>query len=159
MKCYKFILLILMQLVISCSNKHNDKPESLDNDGAIHLNQQEESTVTLSDKIILEGDTSAYRSLFIAFLDYRYHEEFLFYAMVMANKYNYPQAYFDVYDFLTNIYLKDVENIDHTTANISTFYLLEAYKKGHHQATDIVKEYSIKYNERTNREQLIRIFK
>jgi hypothetical protein len=43
-----------------------------------------------------KGDTNAYIELDIAYLDMK-HGEFLKFAKVMADKYDYTQAYFDVY--------------------------------------------------------------
>jgi hypothetical protein len=50
-------------------------------------------------RAIDRGDTSAYYSLRVAYLDYR-AMDFLPIALVMANKNNYPSAYYDVYSTL-----------------------------------------------------------
>jgi hypothetical protein len=77
--------------------------------------------------VLLKGDKKAFDELMIAYFNEQYTGEYLFYALFMANKYNYPQAYFDVYQELENlespygrsIYEKDTRG-----------FMLEYLKKG-----------------------------
>ncbi|MFV0531174.1 MAG: hypothetical protein ACK5MD_07015 [Flavobacteriales bacterium] len=61
----------------------------------------------------------------------------------MANKFDYPQAYFDVYSCLVNVFYSDITKIDESTATLAITYLENAAKKGHEQAQEMVKEFSI----------------
>jgi hypothetical protein len=122
------------------------------------INQFSTNENELKKAILFNGDIDAYNSLSIAYLDYSFQEEFLLYAMIMANKYKYPQAYFDVFTCLTDIYFADISKIDEETANLAIEYLLKAYNKGHHQAKDMVEEFSI-VNNQNNIQQVERIFK
>jgi hypothetical protein len=76
----------------------------------------------------------------------------------MSNKFDYPQAYYDVFTCLTDVYLSDLHQIDDKTASMAIDYLLKANERGHQQAKEIVTEYKIKRNE-NSKQQIQRIFK
>jgi hypothetical protein len=78
--------------------------------------------------------------------------------MVMCNKYGYAQGCYDTFYLSKNMY-SNIEEIDADTANVAVRYLLKAYRKNHKQAVHAVDKYSIKYDEATNREQLIRMYR
>jgi hypothetical protein len=115
--------------------------------------------VTDKDKLLVieKGDQRAYDHLRYAYLHDPIHDEFLYYAMVMANKYGDAQGCYDTFSILLTM-RKKIEAIDSDTANVAMMYLLMAYRKRHHQAVDAVEEHSVVYDEATNREQLIRIY-
>jgi hypothetical protein len=149
----KIVLLALGIMILSSCHNNADKKKAIDQ------NLEQNHFTEWKTLVINEGDTIAYQSLTIEYLDYPFPEEFLYYAFIMANKYNYLQAYFDVYTCLTDIYNSNIEKIDNATANLAIEYLLKAYQKGHHQAKDIVESYSIVYDINKNKEEIIRIFR
>ncbi|MDH5718860.1 MAG: hypothetical protein OEZ22_14635 [Spirochaetia bacterium] len=126
---------------------------------AISINQNYYVTAKHKDLIIEKGDIDAYKKLDIAYLEEPFQGEFLYYAMIMANKYDHPQAYYDVYLLLVDIYRKNINDIDENTANLAIEYLLKAYNKNHHQARGEVEDYSIRYDKKTNRKQIIKMYK
>lgn len=94
--------------------------------------------------VLEKGDTNAYEELHIAYLDYK-HGEFLKFAKVMADKYDYTQAYFDVYFQILKSTQREgtTLSLDSCTLeekNLSIKYLKMAEKKGHHQAKEEIKE-------------------
>lgn len=105
-----------------------------------------------------KGDTNAYEELRVAYLDETFNEEFLIYAMVMANKYDYPQAYWDVFDHLRLMYWSDINQIDEQTATLAIDYLLKASKRGHHQAREEVEEHNVT-RKKNNKQQIVAISK
>jgi hypothetical protein len=107
------------------------------------INQPTRSLSTLKQLVLTKGDEDAYYELSMAYLDFEYPEEFLMYAMFMANRYNHAQAYFDVYNCLENIYYSDITKIDEETARLAIDYLIKASEKEHEQAQEMVKEYSV----------------
>lgn len=121
------------------------------------MNQPLRSLKTLKEMVLNNGDTDAYYELSIAYLNLPYQEEFLLYAMIMANKYDYPQAYFDVFDCFVLSFWPDISKIDEQSANLAIEYLIKAHDRGHHQATEIVHQFSIKKNE-SSKKQIYRIF-
>ena len=98
----------------------------------------------LEQLILQKGDASAYYELSIQYLDYGY-ERFLPFALIMANKYNYPQAYFDVYSCLTDLYGcymdEELYLLDETTQKMAIEYLQEGSLKGHSQSRETLGEY------------------
>ena len=104
------------------------------------MNSADCSLKELEQLVIEKGDTSAYQEMSIQYLDLR-KQEFLFYALVMANKYDYPQAFFDVFDCLT--YLDNYDLMDEKTAALAIKYLILAANMGHEQAQEMISEYDI----------------
>ena len=90
----------------------------------IPMNDSERSDSELEKLVIEKGDTSAYYELFVNYLDYP-SERFLPYALIMANKYNYPQAYFDVYDRLWHLY-DSPDSLDNTSKKMAIEYLVKS---------------------------------
>ena len=124
-------------------------------DDAISMNQHK---LTIEDKrlVVEKGDKRAYNELRIAYLEYPIEDEFLYYAMVMCNKYDDAQACDDIFTWLLLMH-KNINDIDSVTANVAVMYLLKAYRKNNDQAVFVVERHSIVYDEATNREQLIRM--
>ena len=76
---------------------------------------------TLKKLVKEKGDIDAYDELSLAELP---EGEFFLYALYMANKYNYPLAYYDVYYSLVEFCGE--KNVDENTLNLALYYL----KKG-----------------------------
>lgn len=155
MKRLALALPIALFAFINCDMK---KSESNPNEIVRSMNQPTVSESELKKAVLYDGSTSAYDELSVSYLDHNFQEEFLFYAMIMANKYDYPQAYFDVYFYLTQTFSRDIKSIDERSAKLAIEYLLKSYEKGHHQAKDIVEEYSVTSSE-NSKQQIERIFK
>src|SRR5688572_29684196 len=62
--------------------------------------------VTIEDKklVVDKGDKRAYDQLRLAYLEYPIEDEFLYYAMVMANKYGDAQACYDTFSLLLTMH-------------------------------------------------------
>lgn len=111
----------------------------LKKDKGVPMNYREIPDSVLEKLVIEKGDTSAYYDLFVSYLDYS-PEKFLPYALIMANKYNYPQAYYDVYDRLWYLY-GNPDSLDVATKKFALEYLEKAAQKGHAQARQTLEEY------------------
>jgi hypothetical protein len=88
------------------------------------------------------GNIDSYNELRIVYLDFP-TEDFLFPAMLMANKYDYPRAYLDVFNALLYGYVGDVEDfdkMDKKTQKLALEYLMTAKKKGVKEADEIYKQ-------------------
>lgn len=147
--------MLIFLFIIGC-NINDEKPEKKQTDFPMNLHYLNLEQKKVS--ILNSGDIDAYESVSAAYLDYASNEEFLIYALTMANKYEYPQAYFDVYICLTDVYLTDITKMDKRTSDMSIEYLILASKKGHQQAKEIVEKYEIEYS-KNNILQLEKIFK
>ena len=136
-----FIILISTIALLCFSCTYPDEPSYPMNDSPKTISQ-------LKQEIIETGDTSAYYDLIIQLMEYKSGDDDLLpYALIMANKYNYTQAYFDVFDCLTAKYSSDIGQIDSLTAQLAIKYLLIASEKRHWQASEIVESHSIVENQ------------
>lgn len=148
-------LIIISSLFIGCTIDNNKKPIG---ETKKTIDHQITNQSTLKNEVLFSGDIEAYQLLKTEYLNYAFYEEILLYAMIMANKHDYPQAYFDVFTCLTDIYLSDLNQIDEITASIAIEYLIKAADKGHHQAKEMVEEYKIT-TQGNSKQQIERIFK
>ena len=134
----KFILISLsLLLAYSCNNLENE-------DKVRAMNDPSRPMIELESLVLEKGDTNAYYELDIAYLDYE-HGEFFKFAKVMADKYDYTQAYFDVYSQT----LKSTQREETTLSldsctleerNLAIKYLKMAERKGHHQAKEEIQQ-------------------
>jgi len=131
-----FVMVSFAIISLSCKTHNQEKNCS--------INSVEKTISELKKQVIECGDSCAYDDLKIQLMDFNYgSEELLPYAMVMANKYDYAQAYYDVFDCLTIPYWSDFSRIDPKTAELAVSYLLVAAEKGDEQASEIVESFSI----------------
>jgi hypothetical protein len=62
-------------------------------------------------------------------------EPFLYPAIIMANKYDNPNAYYHVYRVLNSLRnSENLDSLDHRTKNLALHYLVLAYEKGQESA-------------------------
>lgn len=111
-----YILSLIAICFFSCKQK-TEKPIEV-----ITMNHTR-SIDTLKELVLSKGDTIAYNELHTAFMNEKYLEEYLLYSIIMANKYNYPPAYYQVYDCLTSIYEHHSIEIDEKTKALAITYL------------------------------------
>jgi len=90
--------------------------------------------------VLSKGDTIAYKELRIAYLNVDYYEEeFLLYSIIMADKYNFPKAYYYVYKCLTSIFEFHHYNgkMDEKTKDLALKYLKEGVKLRDGESTHV----------------------
>lgn len=126
---------ILILLGYSCNNSRNE-------DRGKSMNEPSRPMSELEYLVVEKGDTNAYEELDIAYLDYE-HGKFFKFAKVMADKYDYTQAYYDVYlQTLKSTQRKgttlSLDSCSVEERNLAIKYLKMAEKKGHHQAKDAI---------------------
>lgn len=91
---------------------------------------------------VRKGDTNAYNQL--AHINLTHPEDQLFWALLMAHKYDYNLAYFDVFSCLLDANLcqgYSMDKVDAKSRKMALDYLLIAAKKGHKQSKEIIKDY------------------
>ncbi|MBZ4037618.1 hypothetical protein K6T82_22845 [Flavobacterium sp. 17A] len=118
----KWSLVILIFVLISCNKKNNDPIITDDNSASYFRRKLENKKLmdSLNDLVLSKGDTLAYNELkAIHYIGEQKFTGFLYYAMIMSNKYNYKVASFDVYDILTI----DKKFLDEKTKKIAEEYL------------------------------------
>lgn len=101
-------------------------------------------TDSLMDKILYKGDTLAYRELSMIYGLSGHRSDYIRVSILMANKFKYKQAYYDVYTTLyrLNSYLngekeetkESLNGLDKETRLFAFEYLKKAANKGHIKA-------------------------
>ncbi len=104
---YAHLAIISIALLIGCKSS-----SSYDNVKVVHdtvyqrIYERRMLSGTNKDSLVFRvmsyNDTLAYTALLSLFLEYRNENEFLPYALHMANSKNFPEACFEVYFILTN---------------------------------------------------------
>lgn len=97
------------------------------------------------DKAILHGDTLAYIRSYKTYTINGRDKEFLYYAIVMAEKHNYKRAYYDVSRILS-LKPTDSEYKHNYSSTFGTYSFLKSYEMGDEFAKDDVKDFYIKTN-------------
>ncbi|WP_394775761.1 hypothetical protein [Flavobacterium sp.] len=148
MKMKISILIILSLFFFSCKD-NREKKIILKNESStlsLYLDyfNDKNKVDSLMDKIVNKGDTIAYRDLSMIYALSGHRSDYLRVSLIMANKYQYAQAYYDVYNdfYRTNNYIignkeetiEDLNVLDKETRNLAFKYLEKAASKGHTKA-------------------------
>jgi hypothetical protein len=110
--CKKIISSIIFAVLLSCVEHPTNSIED---------NRYKELLIWA----IEEGDSSAYSEVSGDFFLAHRSKDFLYYALIMANKYDNAQAHYDVYNILTN---NGIATLDTTTSNLALYHL-KKYKE------------------------------
>ena len=140
MNSIKIVWVILFILIGSCQiDKNNNKPQSQQEKS---INQAHRDVTDIKSEVRL-GNIESYKELKIVYLDYS-SESFLFWALLMANKYDYSTAYLDVFYCLLDSYvggdLYKLKEMDERTKKMALEYLNIASDKGVKEATEILNQ-------------------
>jgi hypothetical protein len=127
MKQIKISLSLLLLLIIVACKKENNDEEIIKSENSASYFQKKLNNIVLMDslskRVTEYGDTKAYFEIQSIYnIAEQKNTSALYYALIMANKYNYNQAYYDVYEILNST------NADNKTKEIANEYL-KKYKK------------------------------
>lgn len=104
----------------------------------IHQYDQVKHIPEIRERIIKDGDTMAYRHFVDSCqsISLRPYSHYLFFSIVMANKYNYVPANYDIYMALHDVFLynKKLGKMDKKTRAMSMFYLKRGAYNGFQSA-------------------------
>lgn len=118
---YSYIIIVLLCVILnSCSKKKSRVvyPE---------INDLEQ--IELTDRAISLNDQNAYLKLAEYYGIWGMLEKMLLTSIEMANKNNYPQAYYDVYWILTHSEgYNGIDKLDTKTKYLALYYLLKSYE-------------------------------
>ena len=85
-------LIFISFSILSCQRTENKSKN-------YSINQASRPILELKNLVIDKGDSTAYYELYYDFVDKdEQNKELLYYAYIMAFKYNYPKAYMDVFN-------------------------------------------------------------
>ncbi|MDP5199874.1 hypothetical protein [Flavobacterium sp. DG2-3] len=121
----KWNIIIFIFLLISCNKKNEDVAVTSDNSGSYFRRKLDDKKLmdSLNYLVLNKGDTLAYNELKgIHYIGEQKFSGFLYYALIMSNKYNYKRASFDVYDIL----MIDKEFLDEKTKKMAEEYLMKS---------------------------------
>ena len=135
MRQASFIFLLI--LLLGCTNKTTPEKEKKNIDSEVWVcGNQTSRPVEELERLVLEGNTDAYDELYIAYMDIG-EVRLLPYALLMANKYDYTNAYYDVYCCLAFLYWDNcvetecfLDSLDIQTRTMALEYLKKAADKG-----------------------------
>jgi hypothetical protein len=86
----------------------------------------------LEQNAIVDGDRIAYDEVFSKYLMDARASEILYISMVMANKWNYPKAYYDTYCILSTECLgSTISKINDKNRELAIFFLLRSSELGY----------------------------
>ncbi|MFR0677967.1 hypothetical protein [Dysgonomonas mossii] len=94
------------------------------------LIKDEKTLRSLIDKALNENDEFAYSEVRAHYFSEERLQDFCYYAIKMANKYDYPDAYYDVFVTLTLTENKPIDSLDNKTKCLALYYLLKAKELG-----------------------------
>ena len=129
--------------VFSCVKKDNnnnesDQMESLTPTDYIHNEFNNKKLMdSLITKFIKYGDTLAYKKARNIYFISDEKTSFIFYSLIMSNKYGFKSSYYDIYYILTT---SDKNSLDNKTSKMADYYLLKAYEKGSQDAKKVVEK-------------------
>jgi len=148
MKHFKiiFLFLLLFSLLFLLLFFHNNKlEENMASDINLTSSINSEESFRELEELrelrlsVKKGDVEAYKKLGLYFFkspDPNCYIQFLPYALLMANKYDYTMAYYDVFDCLTSLYWSSfntsisLDSLDEQTREMALEYLKKAADKG-----------------------------
>ncbi len=129
------VLIVTLLLFWNCSkNKQTSEVVSISG-------RSEEVKEKLRKLVFIDGDIKAYEELDIAYVDHP-SGEFLPYAFLMAHKYNYPKAYYDVFENLLKLdgcsIDYDLTCLDKETKSLALKYFKTAINTGDPSASYVL---------------------
>lgn len=147
MKIY-FILIVITFL--SCSEEKPKELTSTVDTNFIYksMNTRSRTDNELEAAVLNNGDIDAYKDLKVALLEYPLNEGEIkgeFFAKIMADKYHYPQAYRDVFQYIATCNDSTLDCLSKIKKDSAIYYLKTAIKMGDSSAIELAKEYNIKY--------------
>ncbi|MCW8309703.1 hypothetical protein K7A41_00515 [Sphingobacterium sp. InxBP1] len=131
----KLVLLVFLSLIMITGCNHTSVKQNKLSDAQyisdeILSKQQVDSLWRMA---INDGDFTAYNKISNYYLQRLKNYELYYYALIMANKHQCPEAYEQLYFILTSPAIVDGVNMvsnDSLTRNQAMFYLLKAYELG-----------------------------
>jgi TPR repeat protein len=139
----QIILILISVITVGCvprtTSEQQKEIENASTKVAVEANTVVETCgnqtrpISVLKPLVLKGNIKAYNELFIAFLDID-DAAFLPYALLMANKYDYHRAYYDVFLCLILLYWdydysSSFSKLDNQTRKMAIDYLKKGAEK------------------------------
>jgi len=144
----QLLIFLLFFVFSSCGYKNQKKDEKSELSNNISKETYYDKEVRETFKKIREAlnvnDTITYNEC-AAFLElHHFKEDLFFYALQMANKNNYPEAYFHVYTSIAYSTPKDAKEalalMSKKTRNMAIYHLLKSFEMGYDRAKYLIED-------------------
>lgn len=139
MKLIIGLLISVISIFVSgCNNNTNKTGHQEVTSTPSFVNKDAVKMRTLIDSAVNTGNENAYAQVSAFHILHGKEQDFLYCALIMANKYQSPMAYFHVYFIFTSaapLNRKDaIIGLDPMTKNLAMYYLLKSYELGYTDA-------------------------
>ena len=105
------------------------------------MNSKDNSFVDLKESVVFKGDTMSYVQLKERFKKTTYPYELLYYSIVMANKYDYVPANYDVYTCVQQLVAKAHLEFNERTWMFVSPFLEKGAKAGDNKCKEVLAFY------------------
>ena len=118
-----YLYLFIILLLLGCDMHRSENARS--------MNEVDEPIDSLMKKIIEYGDTNSYYDLKISSLEDSIDDDVFRCAIIMAEKYHYLPAYYDVYSMLSpsSLFRITAATIDTNGKSLALKYVIESFDK------------------------------
>jgi hypothetical protein len=125
---------IFLMLSFACTDKRESQIINVSQEEVADINRELMNAIN-------NGDFESYNLVSNYYILEDKWPEFYFYSLIMANKYNCPEAHYHLYSFLTDkVYIDQVNmySNDVITRKMSLYHLLKSFELGHEPSKQIV---------------------
>lgn len=131
-------------LLIFCSEKRTESQKEIikiETPEYVKMNKNSKLTDSLLNVAISKGDEKAYNTVAGNFILDANYEGLLYYSLLMANKYNSPEAHYHIFLILSNPNKGQLfEQLDNKTKNLALYHLVKSDELGYESAKYSIKE-------------------
>jgi hypothetical protein len=122
------LISLLIYLLSSCEEKNALSTKTVNADDSF---PKIDTMYEVLNQALDKGDEKAYNKASNYFFMKDRYEDFLYAAIVMANKYQSPEAHLDVYKILNGTRAqRSLSNLDSNSKRLALYYLLKSYELG-----------------------------
>ncbi|WP_370899697.1 hypothetical protein [Chryseobacterium gossypii] len=144
----KIKLFLALLLLFNCAKKEKQINKIVNNDSINRFeipkfDFHDKELQTNLNKAILNGDTLGYIRSYKTYTINGRDKEFLYYAIIMAEKHNYRRAYYDISRILSLRPTDSIYKKNNYSSKFGDYSLLKSYELGDDFAKDDVKDFYI----------------
>jgi hypothetical protein len=139
-----YLTIAFCYLFISCSDKKEQNLKIKDHDEIpqyVKQNNNKKLTDSLFNLAITKGDEKAYNKVAGNYILDENYKDLMYYAIIMANRYNSSEANFHVFLILSNSNNGNAfDELDVKTKNLALYYLVKSNELGYKSAKYSINE-------------------
>lgn len=140
MKKFKYILFVFSCVLITFCTKKKIEHKNVEGISPAIESYKKFNNKQMVEKLknkLLLGDTLSFKELESIYWDSGHAKEFLYFAQIMAENYDYNRAYYSVYQIIKH---DSINNTNVRINKIANYYLLKANEKGYKYAKYSIEE-------------------